>query len=122
MTLTPDPLTDAGATPLARLERDGFLVRRGGRLRTTRRWQGAMARAALRLGRAGDPGDDLRAPIAAALLDVYGADVPEAELVARTLAMLPIEAAELSPAAWESSDRSAGTPPQGPASPPRRTP
>ena len=39
--------------PLAALEAEGLLRREGDRLRTTRRWQGAMARAAFRLVGAG---------------------------------------------------------------------
>jgi len=85
---------------LARLEADGW-VRSGPQgARTTARWQAAMARAALRLYRNEAPWQDLRLPIAAALLDAYQGltDLELAELVE---VMLPIEQAEL---------RGAGTP------------
>lgn len=77
-----------------RLEADGLATRdqrKGDQLRTTRRWQGAMARAALRLYEAGDPGHDLRVPIAAALLELYGADLEDEALAGLVEAMLPIE-------------------------------
>jgi hypothetical protein len=54
-----------------------------------------MARAALRLYGAGDPGQDLRVPIAAALLEVYAARLPDEELAALVEAMLPLELAAL---------------------------
>jgi hypothetical protein len=76
---------------LARLEADGFLLAS----RTTRRWQQAMARAAVKLYASGDPGDDLRVPIALALVDVY-ADRIDDELLAQLVeAMLPLELATL---------------------------
>ena len=54
-----------------------------------------MARAALRLYHAGDPGHDLRVPIAAALVEVYASSVPDEELAALVEAMLPLEIASL---------------------------
>jgi hypothetical protein len=54
-----------------------------------------MARAALRLYEAGDPGHDLRVPIAAALLELYGSGVADEELASLVEAMLPIELAAL---------------------------
>jgi len=86
---------DRVQTALARLEADGFIVASGGTRRTSRRWQQAMARAATKLYEAGDPGEDLRVPIAVAIVDVYAESVDDdfaAELVE---AMLPIEAAAL---------------------------
>lgn len=77
--------------PLERLEQDGLAVREGDDLRTTRKWQSAMARAALRLYEGGDPGEDLRVPIASALLEIYGARVEDEALAALVEAMLPIE-------------------------------
>jgi len=74
-----------------RLEADGLATRDNDQLRTTRRWQGAMARAALRLYEAGDPGHDLRVPIASALLEIYGPDVEDDALANLVEAMLPIE-------------------------------
>jgi hypothetical protein len=54
-----------------------------------------MARAALRLYRSDAPWQDLRLPIAAALLDTYGG-LSDDELAALVEAMLPIERCELS--------------------------
>ncbi len=81
---------------LAQLVDAGFLRRdeRGG-VRTTPRWQAALARAAFRLQRAGAPWD-LRLPIAAALVERFPelSDEPIAALVEE---MLRIEEAELPP-------------------------
>ena len=89
--------TDQLARALSRLEADGLLAREGDGevLRTTRRWQGAMARAALRLYHAGDPGHDLRVPIAAVLVEIYQSQVPDEDLAAMVEAVLPIELAAL---------------------------
>jgi hypothetical protein len=81
---------------LERLERDGLLRREGASWRTTRRWQGAMARAALRLLGSGDDGRDLRVPVAAALVELYE-DEPDVEIVRLIEAITPIEARELQP-------------------------
>ncbi len=79
---------------LARLIADG-LVRAGpDGARTTARWQGAMARAALGLYRSDAPWQDLRLPIAAALLDLCDG-LSDEELADRVEAMLPIERREL---------------------------
>ena len=88
----PDPAV------LEALEAEGLVRREGGRLRTTRRWQAAVARAALRLYRDGAPWQDLRLPIASAFVELCP-DRTDAEIAARVDAMLPIEAAELAPAA-----------------------
>jgi hypothetical protein len=80
-----------GASALGRLERDGLATRTDGVLRTTRTWQRAMARAALHLYEEGDPGDDLRVPIASALLELYGDRVADEELAELVEGMLPIE-------------------------------
>ena len=84
----------AEAGVLARLEADGLLRTGPEGARTTARWQAAMARAALRLYGRDAPWQDLRLPIAFALLDVY-AELGDVELAALTEAMLPIEAREL---------------------------
>ena len=81
-------------TALARLEADGFLVRNGERWTTSRAWQRAMARAAVKLFEANDPGDDLRVPIALAMLETY-AEVDNDTLAELIEAMLPIEKASL---------------------------
>jgi hypothetical protein len=78
---------------LTRFEADGLLRRDAGRLRTTKRWQGAMARAALRL--AGSATDDLRAPIASALIEIYGESLDDDSVVEAIRAISPIEAGEL---------------------------
>jgi len=79
---------------LARLEADG-LVRSGPEgARTTARWQAAMARAALRLYRNDAPWQDLRLPIAAALLECSNT-LSDPELADLVEAMLPIEQREL---------------------------
>lgn len=59
----------------ARLVRDEFLQRdEDGVLRTTQRWHGALARAALRLYQRGDELADIRTPITAALIEAYHDD------------------------------------------------
>ena len=89
------------ATALASLENDGLLRRDRDRYRTTRKWQSAMLRAAGRLYAARDPGDDLRVPIATALIEIYGDEKPEAELATLVEALLPVEDAELHPPAGD---------------------
>jgi hypothetical protein len=74
-----------------RLESDGLATRNNDQLRATRKWQGAMARAALRLYEARDPGHDLRVPIASALLEIYGSTLEDEALASLVEAMLPIE-------------------------------
>lgn len=76
---------------LARLAADGLVALEPGGARTTRRLQGALARAALRLGAAGAPWRDLRLPIAAALVELYP-EASDAELAEAVEALLPIEA------------------------------
>ncbi len=88
----PDPVTPA----LDRLVSDGFLRREPDRLRTTARWQAALARAAAALQRANAPWIDLRLPIATAL-DEHYRDLPAEELAALVEAMLPVEERELAP-------------------------
>ncbi|MBI2395376.1 MAG: hypothetical protein HYV09_37750 [Deltaproteobacteria bacterium] len=80
---------------IAQLEADGLLHRVDGRLRTTRRWQGAMMRAALRLNglnEGSDEGADLRVPVAAALVEVYGVDTSDDTLVELIAILTPLEA------------------------------
>jgi hypothetical protein len=80
---------------VARLERDGYLERAHDGLRTTKRWQAAMSRAARELYVAGETLTDLRVPIAAALVECY-ADARAEDLADAVGVMLPIETAELS--------------------------
>jgi hypothetical protein len=82
---------------LERLERDGLIRRRDDRWVTTRRWQGAMARAAYRLAATGEELTDLRLPIAFALVELYG-DLADDALTELIHAMLPVEQASIAPA------------------------
>jgi len=82
-------------TALARLEADGFIFRAPRAWRTSRRWQQAMARAAVALYEMGDAGDDLRVPIALALVETYAGKLGDETLAELVEAMLPIEAAAL---------------------------
>jgi hypothetical protein len=85
---------------LARLESDGLIRCEHDGYRTTRRFQAAMARAALELlGTSDGAGDDLRLPLVHALLELYGGDLPEADVVRYVEALLPIEMQELDPRA-----------------------
>lgn len=84
---------------LRELEKDGLVLLEGGRYRTSRRWKGAVARASLALVKRGQTEGDLRLPIIHALVDIYGAGHPDGDLARLARAMLPIEAAELSPQA-----------------------
>ena len=85
---------DSRRAALARLEADELVEARAGALRTTRSWQGAMARAAFTLYRRGEIWRDLRLPIAVALAEHY-AGLPDDELADLVEALLPIETAEL---------------------------
>ena len=78
---------------VGRLIEQGFLQPCDTGLRTTRRWQAALARAALALQRAGAPWD-LRLPIAAALAD-HDPALSDLELAELVEAMIPIQEAEL---------------------------
>jgi hypothetical protein len=82
---------------LAQLEQDGLVQREGSTVRATRRWQAAVARAAFGLVQAGElgDGDDFRAPIALALLELYGPDTPDEELADLVEVILPVTTAEL---------------------------
>ena len=88
-------MPDADPLALERLVEDG-LLQRSPRLRTSPRWQAAMARAALALKRGGAPWGDLRLPIAAALIERYPGLGDEA-LAPLVEAMLAVEEAELPP-------------------------
>lgn len=95
------PRTDANAEVTQHLEAAGLLWRDGDDYRTTRRWQGAMARAAWRLLSSGDRGEDgdLRLPVAHALMELLGNELPDEELARCVEVMVPVEAAELDPRA-----------------------
>lgn len=79
---------------LARLEQDGLVLRDGGAARTTRKWHAAMSRAAFCLARGGEDLNDLRMPIAVAMLETYAA-LPDDRLADLVEAMLAIERDEL---------------------------
>ena len=81
---------EASERVLARLEQDGLVRRRAGAVRTTRRWQGAMARAALRLVDAKEVREDIRIPMAMALLELYEG-VDDDELIGMIEVLLPLE-------------------------------
>jgi hypothetical protein len=83
---------------LERLCADGLLRREGDGYRTTAKWQAAMARSALWLSASDHDGRDLRVPIAAALVEVYG-EIGDEALAALIESMLPVEARELVPSA-----------------------
>lgn len=87
------------SSALARLESCGLIRMDGVRYRTTRRWQGAMARAALRLLAEGEHSSDLRVPITHALVELFGSHLDDDELASLVEAVTPIEAAELGAAA-----------------------
>ena len=80
---------------LARLAADGWIERQGAACKTSRRFQRAMTRAAAALYENGDPGDDLRVPIALALLDTYQSSIDDEVLAELVETMLPIEATSL---------------------------
>jgi hypothetical protein len=87
--------TSNNSVALTRLEADGWIERHGQAFRTSRPWQRAMARAAAKLYEAGDPGDDLRVPIALALFESYQHEIEDEVLADFVEAILPIEAESL---------------------------
>lgn len=90
-------MSPGASQTLERLREDGLLQRNGTRYRTTRRWQAAMARAALRLGESTPRELDLRVPITVALLELRSPGTPAETIAAEVDAILPIEIAELEP-------------------------
>ena len=54
-----------------------------------------MARAAVKLYEANDPGEDLRVPIALAIVEAYAGTVEDEVLAQLVEAMLPIESSSL---------------------------
>src|SRR5262249_4679928 len=89
------PLSDRARAALARLEADGWIEQSGASWKTSRRWQQAMARVAALLYERGDPGEDLRVPIAHVLIDVYDGKVEDEALADLVEAMLPVEVMSL---------------------------
>ena len=88
------PAPDLGGALVA----DGLLELRGGALRTTRRLQAAMARAAYRLLQdEGDERYDLRAAIASALFELCDSAISDEEVAAYVAVLLPIQERELDP-------------------------
>jgi hypothetical protein len=91
-----EPLEDPS---VERLVGDGFLKKTPEGLRTTRRWQAAMMRASAKL--MGDPNalTDLRLPVAMAVVEAYGRELPDDAIVRLVEIVSLIEARELRPAA-----------------------
>lgn len=83
-----------------RLEADGLIEGRGAELRTTRRWQAAMARAAYQSVAAGESSSDLRVPMVRALLEFYP-ELPDPGLATLLEVLLPAEVRALEPNAVE---------------------
>lgn len=73
-----------------RLAADGLIRFDEEGVHLTRRWQCAMARAALRLYQAGDRQQDIRVPIALALVELYEAE-PDERIARFVRAILPLE-------------------------------
>jgi hypothetical protein len=97
---TRDSLDEENRTrsALARFEADGFISQSAPgveRWKTSRRWQQAMARAAAKLYALRDEGDDLRVPIALAIVEIYAGQLDDETLAELVETMLPIEAASL---------------------------
>jgi hypothetical protein len=91
-------------TPVARLLDDGLLRQGALGLEPSARWTGAMARAALRLHTGGAPFEDLRLPIATALLELYPR-LDDTAIAALVEAMLPFERRALAPLLGEHAPR-----------------
>lgn len=79
------------AHTLEALAREGLIDFVEGTPRTTRRFQGAMARAGYQLWQHGDSGTDLRVPIAWAVWSLCGGELSEDEVADRVEALLPLE-------------------------------
>lgn len=90
-------MPEESSAALEALVRDGLVRVEAGQARTTRRWQAAMTRAALRLSRQGEDLEDLRLPMVAAMLELCPG-APDEVLARRVEAMLPVEAREVLPA------------------------
>lgn len=60
-------------------------------LRTSQRWQGAMARTAVALMQQNEDGDDLRVPIVHVLVEIFADELGEDELCEMTAIMCHVE-------------------------------
>jgi hypothetical protein len=89
------PRTDADVL-LARLAAEGLVFRDETGWHTTRRWQGAMMRVTAELVRGDAEHEDLRLPVAMALVDLFGERVDDEDLADLVEAVLPVEALGLS--------------------------
>jgi hypothetical protein len=96
----PDP---GEAAAVAALRAARLLEGGADRPRTTRRWRGAMARAAARLHDDGAPWMDLRLPVVAALAELL--DLDDEALIRCAAVMLSVEAGELGGARGAAPDR-----------------
>ena len=81
---------------LERLSADGFVEASPDGMRLTSRWHAALARAAYRGFTEGSDLDDIRTPIAAALIETYS-DQDELALAVGIGAILPLVVAEMAP-------------------------
>ncbi|MCA9677343.1 MAG: hypothetical protein H6708_21375 [Kofleriaceae bacterium] len=81
---------------IARLETAGLIRPVSDGFRTTRRWQGLVARVAAGMVRDAETWVDPRVPVAQALVEVYGVDPSDDELVELIEVMVPIHLADLS--------------------------
>lgn len=89
-------MSDAGESQreaLRQLTADGLIVREREAHRTTNKWRSAMARAMVQLYHWGDEGDDLRLPVALALVDLYRGSLNDDVLASYMAAMMYVEAA-----------------------------
>lgn len=78
---------------LRQLAQDGLVVESSDAHHTTSKWQFAMSRAAVHLYQRGDAGEDVRLPIALALVELYQGSLNDVQLAAYIDAMASIEAA-----------------------------
>lgn len=77
------------------LAESGVVARAEAEWQTTRRWQAAMMRAASKLVTSAPGDEDLRVPVAMALLELLGDDVADEVLAEFVEALLPLEARAL---------------------------
>lgn len=79
---------------LQRLSHAGIVQRAGAGWHTTELWERAIMRAEQKVVEYAEGAGDPRLPITYALVDLLGADVPEAQLQAMVDAMVPLEMRE----------------------------
>lgn len=79
---------------LQRLAHAGIVEQAGAEWHTTEKWDRAMMKAETKLVEYAEGVEDPRLPITYALVDLLGADVPEAQLESMVDAILPLEMRE----------------------------